>query len=116
MSIVLGTLSATLGAVWLLANVTGNGVFALGGLAVPYGVRWFINFKLERERRLFSEQLAETLQVIASAMRAGQSFSGALAVAVRTLLSPRAGNSIAWSRTSASACLWTSRSRSWRGA
>lgn len=87
-SIVLGTITATVGAMWLLVNVTGSAAFAVFGLAVPLGVKWMINFKLERERRLFSEQLAETLQVIASAMRAGQSFSGALAVAVQDAPQP----------------------------
>jgi tight adherence protein B len=38
--------------------------------------------RLAKERKLFVEQLPDNLQVMASAMRAGHSFSGALAVVV----------------------------------
>jgi tight adherence protein B len=41
-----------------------------------------IQRKVEQQRKLFQDQLADNLQVIASAMRAGQSFTGALSVAV----------------------------------
>jgi tight adherence protein B len=69
-------------AIWLLAVVTGSGLVALLGFGLPLGVYAAIRRKLEHQRRLFAEQLADNLQVIASAMRAGQSFVGALATAL----------------------------------
>jgi tight adherence protein B len=55
-------------------------VLVLVGLAIPLIVRGWVNRKLGRVRHEFSEQLPANLQVLASAMRAGHSFSGALAV------------------------------------
>ena len=55
-------------------------ILVLVGLAVPLIVRSRVNRKLGRVRYDFSEQLPPNLQVLASAMRAGHSFSGALAV------------------------------------
>jgi tight adherence protein B len=39
-----------------------------------------VSFKAQRQRKAFEEQLADNVQVIASAMRAGHSFVGALSV------------------------------------
>jgi tight adherence protein B len=72
----------TVVAMWLLAVVTGAGLFALLGLAVPLAARAIIKHRLEAQRKLFADQLADNLQVIASAMRAGHSFVGALSIAV----------------------------------
>jgi tight adherence protein B len=80
--IVVWTVAGTLVATWLLEALSGSGLFALVGFGVPLGVRAYIKRRLERQRRLFADQLADNLQVIASAMRAGHSFVGALAVAV----------------------------------
>jgi tight adherence protein B len=80
--IVLGTLAGTLVLMWLLAVITGTVVFSVFGLAVPFVVRSLILRKLERRRRLFAEQLPDNLQVLASALRAGHSFIGALSVVV----------------------------------
>jgi tight adherence protein B len=80
--IVVWTVAGTLVATWLLQALSGSGLFALVGFGVPLGVRAYIKRRLERQRRLFADQLADNLQVIASAMRAGHSFIGALAVAV----------------------------------
>jgi tight adherence protein B len=66
----------------LLAAVTGSAAVALLGLAAPFVARAIVNHKLEAQRRLFADQLADNLQVIVSAMRAGHSFIGALSVAV----------------------------------
>jgi tight adherence protein B len=55
-------------------------ILVLVGLAVPLIVRGWVNRKVGRVRHEFSEQLPANLQVLASAMRAGHSFSGALAV------------------------------------
>jgi tight adherence protein B len=45
-------------------------------------VRRVVIFKLARERKRFGEQLADNLQVIASALRAGYSLVGAMAISV----------------------------------
>jgi tight adherence protein B len=66
----------------LLTAVTGSAAAALLGLAVPFVARAIVNHKLDAQRKLFADQLADNLQVIASAMRAGHSFIGALSVAV----------------------------------
>lgn len=80
--IVLWTVVGTLVLMWLLAAVGGSPVFALAGLAVPFVVRGLILRKLARRRKLFSEQLPDNLQVLASALRAGHSFVGALSVVI----------------------------------
>lgn len=51
-------------------------VLALG--LVPFIVYQVVRWKADRRRRVFSEQLPDNLQVIASAMRAGQTFMGGL--------------------------------------
>jgi tight adherence protein B len=66
---------------WVVAVVTGNPLAALAGLVTPFAVRSIIRIKLRRERNRFDDQLPDHLQVIASAMRAGHSFVGALSVA-----------------------------------
>jgi tight adherence protein B len=76
------TAIGTVAAMWLLTAVTGSGIFALLGFGVPLAVRGFLRYKLEAQRKLFADQLADNLQVIASAMRAGHSFAGALSIAV----------------------------------
>jgi tight adherence protein B len=74
---------------FVLTFATGNLLVGLvAALVVPALVRMFVRFKVERQRRLFAEQLADNLQVIASAMRAGNSFAGALAVAVEDAAEP----------------------------
>jgi tight adherence protein B len=73
---------------WLLRAITGSGIVAVLGLGVPLGVRAYIKRRLESQRRLFGDQLADNLQVIASAMRAGHSFVGALSVAVEDAPEP----------------------------
>jgi tight adherence protein B len=79
-------LAATmLGAVitgWLLAALTGYAFVGLLGLAVLMVPRSIVASKVRKRRMAFSEQLPDNLQVMASAMRAGHSFIGALAVVV----------------------------------
>lgn len=55
-------------------------LFFLGGAVVPFAVRAFVKRKLAQVRNDFLEQLPDNLQVLASALRAGHSFTGALAV------------------------------------
>jgi tight adherence protein B len=66
---------------WVLAVMTGNPLAALAGLLTPLVVRSIIRIKFRRECNKFDDQLPDHLQVIASAMRAGHSFVGALSVA-----------------------------------
>jgi tight adherence protein B len=72
---------ATVLALVLLGVVVGP-VAAPLAFAVPAVARSLLSRRVERARRLFSDQLPDNLQVIASAMRAGHSFSGALSVVV----------------------------------
>jgi tight adherence protein B len=80
---VIGTLS--LG--WFMYMLVGTAaaIFALG---LPVVVRWLISSRGERQRRLFGDQLADNLQVIGSALRAGHSFVGALSVVVEEAPEP----------------------------
>jgi tight adherence protein B len=78
--IVLWTIAGTIFAVWLVTTITGSLVFGLAGFAIPVIVNSLINKKVVRKRTLFSEQLPDNLQVLASAIRAGHSFVGALSV------------------------------------
>ena len=86
--IVAGTVAATGLVMWLLAVVSGSVMFAVLGLGIPLTVRGFIKRKLARTRAAFAEQLADNLQVCASALRAGHSFIGALSVVVEDSAEP----------------------------
>jgi tight adherence protein B len=55
---------------------------------IPLAVRSMLKRKLARQRRLFAEQLPDNLQVLASALRAGHSFIGALSVVVNDAPEP----------------------------
>lgn len=63
---------------WLLYSSTHSPIAALLGVFVPVGAQIGIRVQAARQRRKFSEQLPDNLQVIASAMRAGQTFVGSL--------------------------------------
>jgi tight adherence protein B len=81
------TLAGTALAV-VVAIALGSPVLALFLLIAPVIVRAVVSAAASRARRDFDSQLADNLQVVASAMRAGQSFVGALAVAVEDALEP----------------------------
>jgi tight adherence protein B len=68
--------------VTLLFWMVGGPLVACVGLLIPLAVRWLVKFRLQRQRKHFAEQLADNLQVISSALRAGHSLVGAMAVAV----------------------------------
>jgi tight adherence protein B len=55
---------------------------------VPSAVRTLVRGKLQRRRKQFAEQLPDNLQVLASALRAGHSFVGALSVVVDDAAEP----------------------------
>lgn len=73
---------------WILYESTSSPLAAgLGLLAFPaayFGVR----FAADRQRRTFDEQLPDNLQVIASAMRAGQTFIGAMSTVIEDAPEP----------------------------
>jgi tight adherence protein B len=72
----------------VVAIALGNPVLTVLALVAPVVVRAVVSAAASRARRGFDSQLADNLQVVASAMRAGQSFVGALAVAVEDALEP----------------------------
>ena len=86
--IVVLTALGTLLAMILFVALTGQVVAGLLALAIPFLVRAVVKRKVQKQRDLFGEQLADNLQVIASAMRAGHSFAGALAVAAQDAPEP----------------------------
>jgi tight adherence protein B len=70
------------------AIAVGAPIFVVPALVAPLVVRMLISTRVSRVRRAFESQLADNLQVVAAAMRAGQSFTGALAVAVDEAADP----------------------------
>jgi tight adherence protein B len=76
-------ISVTAGLFTGLVAVIGLGNVPLGVVLMlaPVGVVAWVRAKAGRQRRAFDDQLPDNLQVIASAMRAGQSFVGAMATA-----------------------------------
>jgi tight adherence protein B len=65
---------------WVLA--------AFLAVAVPFAVRAYVKFRLERRRRKFGEQLPDNLEVLAGALRAGHSLVGSLSVVVADAAEP----------------------------
>jgi Flp pilus assembly protein TadB/Mg-chelatase subunit ChlD len=86
--IVAGTIAVTALTFLLIYAGTGSPWWALFALAVPYFAREWVVRTLARRRNRFAEQLPDALQVIASALRSGHSFAGALAVVVESASEP----------------------------
>ena len=84
--VVLLTLGATALAVILLGMIAP--VFIILALLTPLGTRALIGRKLRQIRGEFADQLPPNLQVLASALRVGQSFIGALTVVVENAHEP----------------------------
>ena len=80
--IVTATALAALVMVVLIGWWAGSAMLSPIGLLVIPAVRLVINRKLRRQRHQFAEQLADNLQIVASALRAGQSMVGAISVVV----------------------------------
>ena len=76
--IVVGTAVATLIAAFIFASIWGP--LLIVAAAVPLGARALVKRKLAKLRDEFVGQLPDNLQVLASALRAGHSFTGAFAV------------------------------------
>jgi tight adherence protein B len=72
----------------LLLSFIGSPVLGLLALGVPLGVHLTIERRVRKQRDLFTEQLPDNLQVIASAMRAGHSFAAALNVVIEDAPEP----------------------------
>jgi tight adherence protein B len=75
------TLLGTVFAAYVLTVMMDSPLGILAALATPFVVLGVVRAKLKHERYKFADQLADHLQVVSSAMRAGHSFVGALAVA-----------------------------------
>jgi tight adherence protein B len=84
--VAVGTVVVTLFAMWFFALAAGP--LALLGLGVPLVVRSVIVARIARKRRLFGNQLADNLDVLASGLRAGHSLVGALSVVVADAAEP----------------------------
>ena len=84
--VVLLTLGATLLAVFLLGLIAP--VFIILAFLTPLGTKALIGRKLRQVRGEFADQLPPNLQVLASALRVGQSFIGALTVVVENAHEP----------------------------
>jgi tight adherence protein B len=84
--ILLFTLGGTILAMILLGLI--SPVFAILGLLTPIVTRSYVSHRLRKVRDDFADQLAPNLQVLASALRVGHSFSGALAVVVENAHEP----------------------------
>ena len=72
---------------WLFVATAGAGGLFLAAL-VPVGLVIWIRVAVDRRRRAFDEQLPDNLQVIASAMRAGHTFVGAIGVVLEDTPEP----------------------------
>lgn len=72
----------------LLALMLSAPVLALFGLTTPLVARMVVRRKLKTVRDDFAEQFPASLQVLASALRAGHSFNGALGVVVDNAREP----------------------------
>jgi tight adherence protein B len=87
--IVVLTAVGSLFALLLINFVTGSLLVSIVlAVVIPLAVRSLLKRSLARQRRLFSEQLPDNLQVLASALRAGHSFIGALSVVVNDAPEP----------------------------
>jgi tight adherence protein B len=86
--IVAGTFAVTVLTFLLIYVGTGSPWWALFALAIPYFSREWVLRTLARRRNRFAEQLPDALQVVASALRSGHSFAGALAVVVESASEP----------------------------
>jgi tight adherence protein B len=86
--IVAGTVAATGLTFLLIYAATGSPWWSLFALVIPYMSREWVVRTLARRRYRFAEQLPDALQVVASALRSGHSFAGALAVVVESASEP----------------------------
>jgi len=87
--IVAGTIAASLGALAVITVATGSLLFGVPALVViPLAVRTYCKRKLNARRREFGIQLPDSLQIIASALRAGHGLAASLSVVVESASDP----------------------------
>jgi tight adherence protein B len=87
--IALMVVATAAGLAFLLGGPVGSPPAAVVvALVLPVTARMLISARAGRVRRRFADQLAENLQVLASALRAGHSFLGALSVMVNDASEP----------------------------
>jgi tight adherence protein B len=86
--IVAGTVAITGLTFLLIYAATGSPWWSLLALTIPYLSREWVVRTLASRRNRFAEQLPDALQVVASALRSGHSFAGALAVVVESSSEP----------------------------
>jgi tight adherence protein B len=86
--IVVGTVAVTLLAMVLIAALAPFALLALLALFVPAAVHAAIERRARRVRQRFADDLADNLQVVASAIRSGHSMVGALAVVAEEASGP----------------------------
>jgi tight adherence protein B len=75
----------------VLLSLLGSPALGLLALGVPLGTYLAVERRVRKQRDLFTEQLPDTLQIIASAMRAGHSFAAALTVVIEDAPEPTRG-------------------------
>jgi tight adherence protein B len=78
-AIALWTALVTLAFAWYLAVAVGRPPLLVLVLAVPLAARTWVQSRLQARRREFEDQLPDNLTVLASALRAGYSFTAAMA-------------------------------------
>jgi tight adherence protein B len=86
-----GAAAGTLGLFVLIYLLSGSFLFGLLAVFVPFAVRAYYRRKLIARRKAFSEQLPDSLAIIASALRAGHALAGALSVVVENASEPMKG-------------------------
>jgi Flp pilus assembly protein TadB len=75
-------------AITLLALILSAPLLALFGLTTPFIARTIVRRRIKAIRTEFADQFPGNLQVLASALRAGYSFNGALGVVVENAAEP----------------------------
>jgi tight adherence protein B len=86
--VIVGGAIATVLLAFVLAELTRSPIAVLLALIVPFAIYFGIRTAADRQRRMFDEQLPDNLQVVASSMRAGNTFIGALNVVVEDAPEP----------------------------
>ena len=87
--IVAATVATAAASLWFFAVLLHRPLVGLVLVAgIPWAARSYVRRKANKQRRHFDDQLADNLQVVASAMRAGHSFAGALGVSVEDAAEP----------------------------
>jgi tight adherence protein B len=86
--VVAWTLVATIAVFLVFQSATGSLAIALLAVFTPVGVWLFVQRRLQTQRKRFAQQLAETLTVVSSAMRAGHSLVAALTISVQDAPEP----------------------------